>query len=92
MYSELSAVQPGLLQRNLEEGRVVRLRAPDRFSEILFIYLDMRDFNYIYIYIYIYIICIYIYKDKENLPTREINEYIYIYMERMWSSGIGRWT
>ena len=32
--------------------RVVRPKAPNTFSEILFIYLDMRDFNYIYIYIY----------------------------------------
>jgi hypothetical protein len=31
-----------------EEGRVVRPKPPDKFSEILFIYLDMRDFNYIY--------------------------------------------
>ena len=38
-----------------EEGRVVRPIAPDKFSEIMFIYLDMRDFNYIYIYIYRYI-------------------------------------
>jgi hypothetical protein len=38
-----------LFRLSAEEGRVVRPKAPDKFSEILFIYLDMRDFNYIYI-------------------------------------------
>ena len=37
--------------------RVVWPKAPNKFSEILFIYLDMRDFNYIYTYMYV---CVYI--------------------------------